>query len=81
MMGNNFEAVTIAMTLGKTILRKKTKRMSLIPVTFEGFDKVMPVEYHGSAHINALCQADAILTIPVGVAKIKEGTTVNVRQI
>jgi molybdopterin biosynthesis enzyme len=39
------------------------------------------VEYHGSAHINALCKADGLLCMPAGVAEIKAGTIVAVRQI
>ena len=35
----------------------------------------------GSAHINALCQADGLLCLPAGVKEIKQGTNVEVRQI
>jgi molybdopterin molybdotransferase len=55
--------------------------MVWIPVAFTGNGGVIPVDYHGSAHINALCSADGLISIPVGVAEIKEGTSVAVRQI
>jgi molybdopterin biosynthesis enzyme len=40
-----------------------------------------PVEYHGSAHINALCIADGVVSIDVGVGEIEKGTIVPVRLI
>ena len=43
--------------------------------------KAAKLEYHGSAHINALCQADGLLRIPAGTAQIEEGATIAVRQI
>ncbi|MCK4959613.1 MAG: molybdopterin molybdenumtransferase MoeA, partial [Planctomycetes bacterium] len=42
---------------------------------------IKPVEYHGSAHINALCRADGILGVDVGVAEIEKGQMVRVRLI
>jgi len=41
----------------------------------------MPIEYHGSGHIAALSDADGIIPIPVGIAEIKKGEVVDVRQI
>ncbi len=81
MMGHNFKPNVTHRQLERTITRKKTERDSWLPVVFAGNDKVASIEYHGSAHINALSEADGLLCIPAGVAEIKEGTTVAVRQI
>ncbi len=81
MMGHNFKLAFTYRQLEKTIKRRKTERDSWLPVVFTGNGKIKSVEYHGSAHINALCEADGLLCIPAGVAEIKEGTTVVVRQI
>jgi molybdopterin molybdotransferase len=81
MMGYNFKPLRKQGILERTITRKKTKRDSWLPVAFTKNGKVAVVEYHGSAHINALCEADGLLCIPAGVAKIKKDTTVAVRQI
>jgi molybdopterin molybdotransferase len=81
MMGHNFRAVVFQRQLERTITRKKTERDSWLPVVFTGNNKVASIEYHGSAHINALSDADGLLCMPAGVAEIKEGTTVAVRQI
>jgi molybdopterin molybdotransferase len=81
MMGHNFKPVVSHRELDKTITRNKTERDSWLPVAFTEENKVANIEYHGSAHINALCEADGLMCIPAGVAEVKEGTTVAVRQI
>ena len=81
MMGHNFKPIVSYGQLERTITSKKTERDSWLPVVFTENNKVAIIEYHGSAHINALSEADGILCIPTGIAEIKEGTTVAVRQI
>jgi molybdopterin molybdotransferase len=81
MMGHDFKPVISHIQLAKTIIRKRTERDSWLPVIFTENDKVARIEYHGSAHINALCEADGLLCLPAGTAEIKEGTIVAVRQI
>jgi molybdopterin molybdotransferase len=80
MMGHDFKPVIMQKKLTQAISRKRTERKSCIPVVFEN-DKIKPIEYHGSAHIKAMCDADGIVEIPVGISEIKEGTIVDVRQI
>jgi molybdopterin molybdotransferase len=81
MMGHNFKPAVSYRKLGKTIRRKKTERDSWLPVVFTDNGMVEQPEYHGSAHINALCGADGLVCVPAGVKEIEEGTTVAVRQI
>ena len=81
MMGHNFKPIVSYGQLERTITSKKTERDSWLPVVFTENNKVAIIEYHGSAHINALSEADGLLCIPTGIAEIKEGTTVAVRQI
>jgi len=81
MMGRQDRSRTVPATFSQTFRRRKADRQSTIPVRFQETGHVVPVEYHGSAHILAMSQADALLTIPVGVSEIKEGTTVYVRPL
>jgi len=67
--------------LGVDYQRKNTTRLSFIPVKIDDEGNVIPVDYHGSAHISALPSADGIISIPIGTAKLEKGTFVNVRQI
>ncbi|MHB8931085.1 MAG: molybdopterin molybdotransferase MoeA [Melioribacteraceae bacterium] len=81
LMGLNNHTRIFKMKLAKEIKRKKNKRLAWIPVKINPEGKIEPVEYHGSAHINALAFADGITSIPIGVNEIKEGSVVDVRQI
>ena len=81
MTGHDFKPVVSYRQLESTITRKKTERDSWLPVIFKENGKIASIEYHGSAHINALCEADGLVCMPAGVAEIKEGTAVAVRQI
>ncbi|MFA7227659.1 MAG: gephyrin-like molybdotransferase Glp [Melioribacteraceae bacterium] len=69
------------MQLAGELKRKKNKRLAWIPVKINSEGKIEPVEYHGSAHINALAAADGITSIPIGVNEIETGSVVDVRQI
>ena len=81
LMRRDKTAPTIAATLDKSISRKKFDRDSWIPVSFTESGLVKPVDYHGSAHINAMCEAAGLLCIPKGTAKLTEGESVAVRLI
>ena len=81
LMGHDFVPPVTRRRLEKTITRKGIERDSWVPVVFTEDNKVAWIEYHGSAHINALCEADGLLCVPAGVAEIEEGATVAIRQI
>jgi len=81
MMEYDYQVVELKMQLGKEIKRKKADRMSWIPVKVDHNGKVYKVEYHGSAHINALTSANGIMAIPIGTCEIKEGEWIHVRPL
>jgi len=81
LMGHDYAPADIKMPLGQSIRRKNTERQSWIPVTITDAGTLEHVEYHGSAHIGALCNADGLVSIGVGVAEIPKGTIVRVRLI
>jgi len=81
MMGHDFKPRNVVMPLGKDVRRKKTDRMSWIPVVLSDEGDIVPVEYHGSAHIHSLCSADGLISMPVAAAEIKRGTNVHVRPV
>lgn len=61
--------------------RKSSERLGLIPVLINENKEVMPVDFHGSAHITALPYSDGIIALRPGIKTIKKGDMVNVRQI
>jgi molybdopterin molybdotransferase len=81
LMGHDYTPPAIQMPLGESIRRVKTERQSWIPIVITDTGTLKAVEYHGSAHINALCIADGVISIDVGVAEIEKGTIVRVRLI
>ncbi|MFQ6034419.1 MAG: gephyrin-like molybdotransferase Glp [Sedimentisphaerales bacterium] len=81
LMGHDYAPPDIQMPLGESIKLKKVKRQSWVPVAITGVGTLKPVEYHGSAHIGALCKADGLVSVDVGVAEIAAPTVVRVRLI
>lgn len=81
MMGYNYTPAKIMAPLESGYSRKNADRLAWVPVKFTEKGGVNLVEYHGSAHVNSLCFADGLITIPVGVTEIKKGEPVDVRQI
>ncbi|MFC1734872.1 gephyrin-like molybdotransferase Glp [Candidatus Hydrogenedentota bacterium] len=81
MMGHDYKPAEIHMPLENTITSTKIERESWVPVCLTETGRVVQIEYHGSAHVNALCLADGLVKIPRGVSELKKGTLVYVRQI
>ncbi|HUT28617.1 MAG TPA: gephyrin-like molybdotransferase Glp [Sedimentisphaerales bacterium] len=81
MMGHDFKPPVSHCKLAKTITRKSAQRDSWLPVVFTEDGRAERIEYHGSAHINALCDADGLLCIPAGVRQIKQDSIAAVRHI
>ncbi|MBE9468727.1 MAG: molybdopterin molybdotransferase MoeA [Bacteroidetes bacterium] len=81
MMGFDFKPLSIKLPMATDYNRKNTKRKSFIPILITDEGEVMPVEYHGSAHIHSLSEAQGIISISIGCSTLKKGEIVDVRQI
>ena len=81
MMSCDYKPAAVNMPLAESFRRKKTERQSWIPVVITDAGTLKPIDYHGSAHINALCDADGLVSIGIGVEEIEKGTLVPVRLI
>ncbi len=80
MMGYQYEPLLIKGEMKKDLTRAKSSRPAFIPVRCQD-GLVEVIEYHGSAHINALTKANSLLKIPAGVQHVSKGSTVHVRSI
>lgn len=80
-MGHEGNAGTISLPMGVDYKRKRTERLSWIPAFINNKSEIVPVEYHGSAHILSLCKADVIFGVEIGISEIRKGEKVNVRFI
>jgi len=81
LMGHVYSALRVAATLDQPVKRRKTGRLSTLPVVFTGPNTVCPVDYHGSAHIGAMTQAQGLITLPEGTLEIPEGSEIHVRPL
>jgi len=80
LMGYNWEPKIVQAKLGEDYFRKKTDRLMFTPAFLDDNQTVVPVNYHGAAHINALTQANALFMMPIGVSKFSKGDLVDVRR-
>ncbi len=81
MMGYEWRPLSVNMPMNVKFMRRFADRMAFIPVKITDDCCVSPVEYHGSAHILALAEADGIISIPVGKKIFEKGEVVSVRPI
>jgi len=67
--------------LTQDMQRKKTERMQFFPVRINERGFADPLEFHGSAHIVALAEADGMVAFPVGTDTLDKNNPVYVRSI
>jgi molybdopterin molybdotransferase len=79
LMGHNYRPMYVQMRLEEAVTRKDSDRQSWIPVRITSGETVRPVQYHGSAHLSALCDAGGLVPMEIGVTSIEPGTPVRVR--
>jgi molybdopterin molybdotransferase len=60
-MGYNYQPLVFKLPLGKNINLGKTDRQNFVPANITAEMEVVPVEFHGSAHIHALGEASYLL--------------------
>lgn len=65
--------------LREKYIRKKTERFAVVPVILTLDNVIEQIDFHGSAHINALAGANAFMEIPEGTGYIREGGEAYVR--
>jgi molybdopterin molybdotransferase len=79
-MGVDWSPALYRGALAHAVRRTQADRTEFLPVRIrQGLVDAVP--YHGSAHLNALADADGLLRIEVGVQEIPEGTQVDVRPL
>lgn len=79
LMGHSFAPPILKLRLLIDFHRKNTERQLFVPVYIDENGNVRPLDYHGSAHINALSDAHGLMSIPPGIRELKAGTEVDVR--
>jgi len=81
LMGHDYRPFVVPLRLAETVRRRKSNRDQWMPVERVGLDAVRAIEYHGSAHLNAMTEAEGLICMPRGSTEIEKGSIVNVRPI
>jgi molybdopterin molybdotransferase len=81
MMKNNWHQLSFPLPMKESYSRRSAERMAIIPVIITDDKQVLPVDYHGSAHISAISGSDGIISMVAGKKIFEKGEIVNVRQI
>jgi len=79
MMGYETQPTILQATLDAPLKRKRASRTSVIPVEFTSPGHVMAIDYHGSAHIAAMCRTQGFVLFPKDLTCLEKGTPVDVR--
>lgn len=81
LLGANYRAMRIQSVMNFDYFRKKADRMAIVPVIINHEGLIDEIPFHGSAHINALVNANALLEVPQDVTQLKKGTAAHVRPL
>jgi molybdopterin molybdotransferase len=81
LMGAKYRPFRIKATFDFEYNRKKGDRLAVVPVVINDNGLVELIQFNGSAHINALVFANALMEIPSGYTNFKKGDLVYVRPL
>lgn len=81
LMGCKHAPKRFQLALAEDFFRKKDNRLQFLPANISNENTVVPVPFHGSAHINALSLADYLMEIPIGKKAFKRGEMVTLRAL
>ena len=81
MMGYDFKPTEYKLPMAVHYERKSTDRLGFIPVFINKDMEVVPVDFHGSAHLAALSVSEGLVVLKPGIKSLLKGEIVNVRQI
>ena len=80
-MGSDYNVAMYKLPLAQDFNRKKASRLAFEPVIIEDNRTVKTIDYHGSAHINALSYSNGMMIVERGITELKKGDLVDVRPI
>jgi molybdopterin molybdotransferase len=80
-LGANYQPLRIKTELATDYHRKQTDRLELVPVAINSTGQAELIPFNGSAHINALAFANALMEVPEGKNEFLKGEMVYVRPL
>ncbi len=80
-MGHDLKTPVVKLKLDQEMKRKKAARKSFVPAKQSEAGVIVPLDYHGSAHIHALTSADGWIIFPLGVTELEAGSMIEFWQL
>jgi molybdopterin molybdotransferase len=77
-MGLSYRPRVLTGVLAEALSRRDAERLEYRPVRLEG-NRIHPLSYHGSSHLSALREAEGLIRIERGTARIEQGSELDVR--
>ena len=74
--GGTWSPGEMTLSLGREFRRRKADRTEYVPVRIGADGRLMPVVFHGSAHLAALMEADGLMIVPLGTGTLEAGQPV-----
>ena len=81
MIGKQTKEKLMRYPMSKDMQRKRAERLLFFPVRINDKMEAEPMDYHGSAHLNAYRFAEGMACFPMGVHELTKGTLVDVRPV
>ena len=81
LLGASFQPLRIKTKLISEYQRKQADRLELVPVAINSDGQAELIPFNGSAHINALAFANALMEVPEGKNELLKGEMVYVRPL
>jgi molybdopterin molybdotransferase len=81
LMGLEYRPANLRLPMAQTHTRQRAGRESWFPAKITDDGTVVPCEFHGSAHVDSLCEADCLGNMSPGVATLAKGSLVTIRTL
>ncbi|MBK3519279.1 molybdopterin molybdotransferase MoeA [Carboxylicivirga marina] len=79
LMNYQYKPMELNLPINADFKRRKDERLLFAPALINERSEVVPLEFHGSAHINGLSSAQVLFELPIGMKEVKKGDLVHVR--
>jgi molybdopterin molybdotransferase len=74
--GTPASARSFRVPLARAFSRRGADRLAFLPCRLDSEGRAETIDYHGSAHLLALCEADGLLCVPAGQRALAAGDPV-----
>ncbi len=81
LMGHVYKPGNLSLRMAEKRTRARARRENWFPFTLTDEGTVVPCVFHGSAHVESICEADGLACMPMGVMSVDEGELVTAQML